>query len=428
MALDQLRRALLLSSSMKNLLRLLVCLSLVGFAVARVTRATTPKPKAASALKTAAHKPSANKPSGKKANAKTLMTDSKKALAAMVKAARADKGLDPKVPKNKPFWKSTQQVAKGLKTADKGLASKSNDFFKGIREARQAEQQLKVDWQLTDSKNKAVIDNGKKLGHSLARLRTEFGKEAARKKKGGELTAQEKAQFEKLKGQQKDLLAKLKKVQGQSQKDKALGKGLKKIESQANRIINEPMNLKTYLATLYLLDQQAGLIRGYKYYVDKAWRGDYLLLDNIVNTYDTFYYDWGTGVTYDWAYVDTPVDIYEHEDVEVTDPITDDEITSEESFAENEPVDMSEAEQEEVAAEEDNDAEVDSDDTADDDSMDDGADEEGEEASDDGGDEDDGGGDEDDGGDEDGGDDDGGDDDGGDDDGGDDDGGGDDGD
>src|SRR4051794_13174239 len=109
---------------MKNFLRVLVCLSLVGFAVARVTRATTPKPKAASALKTAAQKPSGKKPSGKKANAKTLMTDAKKSLAAMVKAARADKGLDPKVPKNKPFWKSTQRVAKNLKAADKGLTSK----------------------------------------------------------------------------------------------------------------------------------------------------------------------------------------------------------------------------------------------------------------------------------------------------------------
>src|SRR5204863_3200434 len=98
-----------------------------------------------------------------------------------------------------------------LKTAEKGLGTKNNDFFKGIAEARKAEEQMKVDWQLTDSKNKKVIENGKKLGHAIALLRTDFSQEAARKKKGGELTAKEKAQLEKIKTQQKALLAKIQK-------------------------------------------------------------------------------------------------------------------------------------------------------------------------------------------------------------------------
>jgi hypothetical protein len=33
-----------------------------------------------------------------------------------------------------------------------GLQAKSNDFFQGIAEARPAVGQMKVDWQLTDSK------------------------------------------------------------------------------------------------------------------------------------------------------------------------------------------------------------------------------------------------------------------------------------
>ena len=121
----------------------------------------------------------------------------------MIKAARADTGLDPKTSKNQPFWKSTQLIAKNLKMPKAGLAAKSNDFFKGIAEARQAEEQLKVDWELTDSKNSQVIENGKKLGHAIALLRTDFSKEAARKKNGRELTAKEKAEFDKIKAQQK---------------------------------------------------------------------------------------------------------------------------------------------------------------------------------------------------------------------------------
>ena len=43
-----------------------------------------------------------NNATGEKAPAKTLLEDASKALAAMIKAARADTALDPKTPKNKP--------------------------------------------------------------------------------------------------------------------------------------------------------------------------------------------------------------------------------------------------------------------------------------------------------------------------------------
>ena len=75
--------------------------------MARATKpAHTPAPDTKTAQK---------KATKQKADAKTLVDDANKALAAMIKAARADKGLDPKTPKNKPFWKSTQLLAKNLK-------------------------------------------------------------------------------------------------------------------------------------------------------------------------------------------------------------------------------------------------------------------------------------------------------------------------
>jgi len=357
---------------MKKLVSLLLCLSLSLFTVARAM-----KPGQILAV---VAKPAQKKPTGQKADAKTLLDDANKALAAMIKAARADTGLDPKTPKNKPFWKSTQLTAKNLKMAKTGLAAKSNDFFKGIAEARQAEEQLKVDWELTDSKNSQVIENGKKLGHAIALLRTDFSKEAARKKKGGELTAKEKAEFDKIKAQQKNLLAKIAKLEAAAKKDKALEKGLREMKKQADHIVKEPVTLDAYIATLYLLDVQAGLIRGYEYYVDKPWRADYLVLVDWVHTYETSYYEWETSVSYDWALVDTSVDVYENEDVAVSESISDEEINSEEAYAENESFDMSEAEEEEVAAEEDTDEEVASDD---DDSMEDASDDEGEDMSDD---------------------------------------------
>jgi hypothetical protein len=378
---------------MKKLVSLSLCLSLSLFAVARAM-----KP---SLTLAAVAKAAQEKPTEQKADAKTLLDDASKALAAMIKAARADNGLDPKTPKNKPFWKSTQLIAKNLKMAKTGLAAKSNDFFKGIAEARQAEEQMKVDWELTDSKNKQVIENGNKLGHAIALLRTDFSKEAARKKKGGELTAKEKAEFEKIKAQQKELLTKIAKLEAGSKKDKALEKGLREMKKQADHIVKEPVTLDAYIATLYLLDVQAGLIRGYEYYVDKPWRTDYLVLVDWVHTYETSYYEWETSVSYDWALVDTTVDIDYGEEVAVSESISEEEISSEEAYAEHESFDMSEAEEEEVAAEEDTDEEVASND---DDSMEDTSDDEGEDMSDDDS------GDDDNGGNDDGGGDDGGDD------------------
>lgn len=353
---------------MKRLVSLLLCTSLSIFTV---TRAMKPSQTLAATAKAAEKEPNAQK-----ADAKTLLDDANKALAAMIKAARADRGLDPKAPKNKPFWKSTQLIVKNLKLATTGLTAKNNDFFKGITEARQAEEQMKVDWELTDSKNSQVIENGKKLGHAIALLRTEFSKEAARKKKGGDLTAKEKAEFEKIKGQQKELLAKIVKLEAAAKKDKALEKGLSEMKKQANHIINEPVTLDAYIATLYLLDGQIGLIRGYDYYVDKPWRADYLVLVDWVHTYETSYYEWETSVSYDWAWVDTSVDI--HESVDVSESVSTEEISSEESYVEDQSFDMSESEEEEVAAEEDTDQEVAS---ADNDSMEDASDDEGEDMS-----------------------------------------------
>lgn len=357
---------------MKKFVPLLLCLLLSIFTVARGMKpAHTPIP---------GTKIASGKPAAQKADAKALLNDANKALAAMIKAARADKALDPKTPKNKPFWKSTQLVAKNLKTAKQGLDAKSDDFFKGIAEARRAEEQMKVDWQLTDSKNKKVLENGKTLGNAIESLRTNYSKEAARKKQGGDLTTKEKAEFEKIKTQQKDLLAKISKLEKSAKKDKALAKGLNEIQKQAERIVKQPATLDAYIDTLYLLDRQTGLIRGYEYYVDKPWRTDYLGLIDWVTGYDTWYYTWYDTVSYDWAWVDTSVDVYE--DVTVSESVSEDEISSEESYAETESFDMSSAEEEEVAAEEDTDEEVAS---ADDDNIGEDSEDEGEDMNDDDG-------------------------------------------
>jgi len=325
---------------MKKFVGLFLCLSLSFFIVARAAK---PRHTPTAADKTTQRKATAQ------ANAEALLNDASKALAAMIKDARADSGLDFDIARNKPFWKSTQLIARNLRTAKNGLATQDDDFLKGIAEARRAQEQMKIDWQLTNSKNKQVVENCKKLGDAITLLRTNYSKEAARKKTGGELTADEKADFEKIKAQQKDLLAKISKLEKSAQKDKALEKGLREIQKQAARILTEPATLDAYIATLYSLDVQAGLIRGYEYYADKPWRASYLELVDWFTGYDTWYYTWYNSVSYDWALVETRIDVYE--DITVSESLSEDEISSEESYAENGSFDMSEAEEERVAAE-----------------------------------------------------------------------------
>src|SRR5215470_16855459 len=106
---------------MRKFVGLLLCLSLCFLIVARAAKPShTP---------TAAAKITKKKATGQKADAEALLNDARKALAAMIKAARADSGLDPDIARNKPFWKSTQLIAKNLKSAETGLAAETHDFF-----------------------------------------------------------------------------------------------------------------------------------------------------------------------------------------------------------------------------------------------------------------------------------------------------------
>ena len=365
---------------MKKFIRIAVCVLLVGFGVERVIdggllyAASSKANKSAKPKKT--HAPKTK--SGKKTTAKEALAGARKAFGAMTKAARADKGLDAKTPKNKPFWKAVHKLAKQLDRAQKGLVAKNDEFFKAVSDARSAEEQMKIDWQLTDSKNKQVVDSAKHLGHALAVLRTEFSKEAARKKKGGELTADEKKEFAKIKAQQKALLAKIKALEPKAKKDKGLEHGLKKIAAHSTKIVNAPETVAGFVSALYLLDEIEGMLYGYDYFVDKEWRTQWVNPETITTEWEVTYNEFEATETYEWSDVEVSVELTTSEEFEITSEVTEEEITTEETWAETESFEMTEEEENEVAAEEDTDAEVESDDSADDDSMEDESDEDGE--------------------------------------------------
>ncbi len=351
-----------------------------------------------------------------------LLTNAEKSLALMIKAARADKALEAKTAKNKPFWAATKKVAQNLERAKKGLAAKNNDFFDAVGDARTAMREMKIAWDLTKSTNKAVVGHARKLGDALTVLRTDFSKEAARKKKGGPLSAKEKAQLEKMKAEQKRFQAQLKALEAKAAKDKALLRALKEMQRRADRIANAPMTVAGLVAALYLLDELQGYAYGYQYYVPGAWRTEWQEVTTYVETWETTESEFVTETSYEWSETETAVELEADEEVEATEEISDAEMENAGNFVDDESFEMTDAEEEEVAAEEVAPAEDDS--SMDDESDDAGSDFDGDGDDDlgdnDGEDEGDGEAGDDESGDDASGDDDSGDDDGGDDDGGDD--------
>ena len=181
-------------------------------------------------------------------------------------------------------------------------------------------------------------------------MRTNYSKEAARKKTGGELTAQGKSRVRENQGATEGFAGEdLKAGEIRPKRQDAGERFAREIQKQAERVVFEPATVDAYIATLYLLDVQTGLIRGYEYYVDKPWRAavDLELVDWFTG-YGIGHYTSYDTVSYDWAWVDTSVDAYQ--DITVSKSISEDEISSEESYAESESFDMSEVEEERVTA------------------------------------------------------------------------------
>jgi len=181
-------------------------------------------------------------------------------------------------------------------------------------------------------------------------LRTDFSKEAQRKKKGGELNALEQMEFAKINADQGLFLGRINTMEKEAEENKALENGLREIQKLAERILKEPSTVDAYVATLHLMDQQIGLVRGYRYYLDKGLREDWFILMQMEANYESSYYAWETSTPFDWPSLDVGVDFQEGADVDASEALSEEEIIRQNTFAANEAFDMSEAEEDEAAA------------------------------------------------------------------------------
>lgn len=288
------------------------------------------------------------KPVGKQ-NAEQLLKSAQESLAYTTKAARnAGEKLSPENANAKPFLLSLKKINTALDGADAGLKEKKPEFFKAVDAARSGVSEMQATWDLTGSDDKNVIAGAKKLGGDIIALQENFSPLAARRAKGGDLSAAEKAKFTKIQAEQAALDKKLAALAAKYKNNKALSAGVKQIRSKANRIAKAKPTVASYTGAIDLLSSIGGLIAGYSYYVPASSRSDWAAIETLSSSwlsYESVYEEY----SYEWSSAEESVEIYDSESFEVSES----EMTEEESYLEETDFDLSDAEESEVADESD---------------------------------------------------------------------------
>lgn len=282
-------------------------------------------------------------PAGKQ-DAAELLATARKALAYTTKAARgAGEKLSPTNPSAKPFLLALKNVGKALDEAQAGLAAKDPKFFKALDDARAGVAEMDATWDLTGADNKDVVAGAKMLGGAVIALQSNYSPLVARRAKGGELTAAEKAKFAKIKAQQAELNKRLSALAAKYKSDRALNAGIRNIRHDAERIAKAPNTVNAYIDSLGLLSTVVGLVRGYSYYVPVSARSAWTTIETLPSTWS--YAAYTTDYAYDWSAVSTDVAVYDAATLSVTDA----EVSQQESYLEEGEFDLSDQEEAEVA-------------------------------------------------------------------------------
>ncbi|MFM8887698.1 MAG: hypothetical protein ACKOKC_14955, partial [Chthoniobacterales bacterium] len=288
-----------------------------------------------------------------KQNAGQLLQSAQESLAYTTKAARnAGEKLSPESPTAKPFLLSLKKINDALGDADAGLKEKKPEFFEAVDAARSGVAEMQATWDLTGSDDKNVMAGAKKLGGDIIALHENYSPLAARRAKGGELTAAEKAKFDKIKAQQTELDKKLAALAAKYTNNKALSAGVKQIRDKANRIAKAKPSVASYTGAIDLLSSIAGMIAGYSYYVPASARSEWVTIQNQPSSW-SYYESVYEEYSYEWSSVEESVEIYDSESIEVSET----EMTEEESYLEETDFDLTDEQESEVAEESDDIAE-----------------------------------------------------------------------
>ena len=207
--------------------------------------------------------------------AASLVAEMRKAVAFIAKSAK-DK-ISTKSKEARPFWSALKDSSKALDSLESGLKAKDATMLKGLDALGRSLPQLSASWGVLRGGHEGLqVGRGViALSKAYDMYLSHFGPAAARKKKGGEITAGEKAKLVKSRAE----VAKLK-TQLTALKSKAKPKSYE-LRLIVDLIIlcdalakDSGNDLKAYTTYIYQFDRLSHTVGGYGAVIE-VWYPDY---------------------------------------------------------------------------------------------------------------------------------------------------------
>jgi hypothetical protein len=183
------------------------------------------------------------------------------ALAGAAQAARDPKsGLGAGSPGYASFWNALNGMQTRLGLIEAALASRDPRFLDLVDLGSSDLGALRVAWARTGAANPQVAEGISIASASFRLLRANYGREGIRHRQGGELTAAERRQFERVQRAQRRFAESLRPLGDRSrqQRDGAAAAELDRYRLEAERIAWAAQTLETYLNSLIAASEMRG--------------------------------------------------------------------------------------------------------------------------------------------------------------------------
>lgn len=236
----------------------------------------------------AAHAASAATP--RRTDAHQLLRLAEAGLGDMVQAAEATQGrLDRARSEQRPFWRAVDKMSSVLRRVRAGMMARDESFFGALEDGSAALGELRVVWARTRVPDPGVSEGLRILTESYRLLRTGYGREAVRHRKGRGLSEAERQRFLRIQLAQQRFADLLQELQEDARRrgDEAMAAELRRMAIDAERIAAAQLTLNAYLNALMLGDSQRGEWTGNSQYAAVDDRSEWQEAETVVEELHT---------------------------------------------------------------------------------------------------------------------------------------------
>lgn len=244
--------------------------------------------------------------SAEQASADDLVKSAQRAVGQVVRAAQDDPALKPDDAQAKPFWDAMKNLNESLDKALTGLMLKDATFFSSLASVSALAKQAEVAYQMNDSKDPHVAEGIESLTKIVEALDSNYSKEAARLKEGGDLSSSERQQLEKLKAQQAEMLKKLGEVEkNAANNNKEMQDAIKEMRRQSRRISDSRWGVGDFVGSMIAARVISDWLWGWHWWWGPwgGWCPGFISIN--IDIWDV----WIDDYDYDWALLEAEIDI-----------------------------------------------------------------------------------------------------------------------